>query len=475
MTAAGTVQATGLDLESVRSRVAADRSGRLRPVGLGHLLAGPSALVGLPALVRDLVPARGLRVAVLADATEITRQGRDVKDLVVHLLNAEHDAWLARIGPADGHVHADPATLEAAVDATQGAALVVAVGSGTICDVGKYVAEKLDVPCVAVQTAASVNGFADDQSVLLVNGVKRTVPTRWPAALVIDGTILAEAPAAMNAAGLGDLVSMFTATPDWYLANVLGFDDSYSATAARLGRDHGAELLELAPRLADNDPVATTRLAEILTVSGISMGVAGRTAPSSGIEHTISHLLEMAAAVTGRPTALHGAKVGVSTVIGALVWEHVMRSLDSGSVTLHSPTVPEMRDRVHDAFRGLDPTGTMGEECWRLYSTKLDRWRHGQDRVADFVASWPEHRSALAELTAAPSEIAAALRAANAPARFADLDPAENSETVHWAVANCHLMRDRFSVADLAFFLGVWDDGAVAEVLAEAERLGVGA
>jgi hypothetical protein len=35
-------------------------------------------------------------------------------------------------------------------------------------------------------------------------------------------------------------------------------------------------------------------------------------------------------------------------------------------------------------------------------------------------------------------------------------------------------MRDRFTVVDLAWFLGGWDSEAVDDVLAEAGRLGAG-
>ena len=55
-----------------------------------------------------------------------------------------------------------------------------------------------------------------------------------------------------------------------------------------------------------------------------------------------------------------------------------------------------------------------------------------------------------------------------------DLDPPIPADTVRWALANCHLMRDRFSIVDLAFFLGAWGPGAPDEVLADAARLGAG-
>ena len=72
-----------------------------------------------------------------------------------------------------------------------------------------------------------------------------------------------------------------------------------------------------------------------------------------------------------------------------------------------------------------------------------------------------------------PERLFEALVTAGVPSRFADLDPAVDLETARWAVANCHLMRDRFTVADLADLLGVWDDDTVDEVLARSNQTGV--
>ena len=43
-----------------------------------------------------------------------------------------------------------------------------------------------------------------------------------------------------------------------------------------------------------------------------------------------------------------------------------------------------------------------------------------------------------------------------------------------WALAHGHLMRERFSVADLAFFMGIWDSADVDALLVAAARLGAG-
>jgi glycerol-1-phosphate dehydrogenase [NAD(P)+] len=450
---------TGLDLAALRSRLAAaPDAGQLRPLGLDRVAAGPDALAELPALVAGWAGP----VALLVDATVMWRGPTELKPYVVALLG---DVRTVQVGPADGRAHADEPTLAAATDAVRGASGIVTVGSGTVADIGKAVGHALGLPHVVVQTAASVNGYADSQSVLLRDGVKRTVPTAWPAALVVDGGVLAAAPAALNRAGLGDLLSMFTAPADWYLAHAVGLDPAYSPTAVALGREHGAELLGLAGRLDAAESVV--RLAEILAVSGISMGVADRTAPSSGMEHTVSHLLDM-----GGVGALHGAQVGVATVVAALTWRHVRDRIARDGLRPRFPTAAQMRPVVEGAFARLDPSGAMGRECWADYRRKLERWE--PERVAAFADRWGEHERVLAGLLGDPAEIAAALRAAGAPARFADLDPPVDPELARWAVTHCHLMRDRFTVADLAYLLGAWTGDDVDAVLAAAAELGAG-
>ncbi len=58
--------------------------------------------------------------------------------------------------------------------------------------------------------------------------------------------------------------------------------------------------------------------------------------------------------------------------------------------------------------------------------------------------------------------------AAGAPADFDELDPAVDADLARWAVTNCALMRNRFTVVDLLTLLGWWDDADVEEVLRRA-------
>ena len=124
-----------------------------------------------------------------------------------------------------------------------------------------------------------------------------------------------------------------------------------------------------------------------------------------------------------------------------------------------------MRERISTAFASLDPSGEMAAECWRLYSRKLSRWAGLRARLQSTV--WPDVASSITDLLIEPARLAASLAGAGAPVRFSQLDPPLDRDLARWALAHCHLMRDRFTVADVAFLAGMWDEAAVDSLLSE--------
>jgi glycerol-1-phosphate dehydrogenase [NAD(P)+] len=477
------------DLDALRRDLG---GGGLRPLGLGRVVAGEGALDELAGLVAGL-HGRGdvgrgdvgpEDVVVLAAATPMTAGGRDLRAAAEAALGGAR--W-AVLGPDDGAVHADGPTLAAAAKAAEGAACVVTIGSGTITDIGKAVeSERPGSRLIAVQTATSVNGYADPFSVLLRNGVKRTTASRWPDALLVDTAILAGAPPELNRAGAGDMMAMFTALADWYLASAVAGDHSpggrgaadsggrpgdppYHPAVARLARSRGPRLLALAAGLGGGrpDPASLAELAGLLTLSGIGMGVAGATAPSSGMEHAISHLLEMAATARGERGNFHGTQVGVAAVVAARTWARVLDRIDGGALDRPAalPDPAAVRARIERAFAEVDPSGAMAAECFADYARKLTRLAAGGDPLAVLRASWARHRAVLDDLLTDAGALADALASAGLPARFADLPEPADAAAARWAVANCPLQRQRFGVADLAMLIGAWEDDDIDEIL----------
>jgi glycerol-1-phosphate dehydrogenase [NAD(P)+] len=469
------------DLGALRGRLAAAEArssgtqGSLLPVGMSEASIGPGVLGGLGDAVARFAGRPG-ELVVLAAATPISAAGTGVREVVEKRAGSGSALRWVVLGPADGCVHADERTVAAARRAAAGARCVITVGSGTISDIGKAAAPE-GVPLIAVQTATSVNGYADPFSVLLKAGVKRTTPTRWPDVLIADTDVLADAPDRLSLAGLGDMAAMFTATADWYLAARLRADGPpYLAEVADLVRPHGEAVLGLGAGLA-GDPGRLADLARLLTLSGIGMGVAGSTAPASGMEHAVSHLLEMRATASGamsqpaQGASLHGEQVGVASVVAAATWVRVRERAAAGWLDRASrlPDPDVMAGRIEAAFGGLDPTGAMAAECLADYAAKIRLLASSGDPLATLSTGWAECDAALGRLLTGPAELASALTSAGLPARFGDLAEPVGPEVATWAVASCALQRRRFGVADLAMLMGAWEEEDVAGVLAAAE------
>jgi glycerol-1-phosphate dehydrogenase [NAD(P)+] len=195
------------------------------------------------------------------------------------------------------------------------------------------------------------------------------------------------------------------------------------------------------------------------------------------MEHTVSHLLDMATSARGRGTAPHGAQVGVATVVVSVLWRRMRGRLATGTLdAIALPEPAESERAVHAAFDWMDADGATSAECFADYSKKLEHLRavDAPARIAAAMADWGGHDRVLAGLLETPERIVQALRAAGAPTRFSELENAAEPDDVVWALTNCHLMRNRFTVADLAFLSNNWTSDDVASTLAEADRLGAG-
>ena len=64
--------------------------------------------------------------------------------------------------------------------------VIVAVGSGTIMDFGRYPAYQLGIPFVAVPTLASSDGFTANICSIIIDGQKKSIPMQAAALVVCD-------------------------------------------------------------------------------------------------------------------------------------------------------------------------------------------------------------------------------------------------------------------------------------------------
>jgi glycerol-1-phosphate dehydrogenase [NAD(P)+] len=411
------------------------------------------------------------RVLLLTDATPIFRDGIDLKQHVFSILQERFDVEKCVLGQ-HGHLFADDASLDAATEAARLVDGVVSVGSGTISDIAKVATSRLgNMPHILVQTAASVDGFTDNVSVVLKSGAKRTIDSKWPNVVLADTHTICEAPRELNTSGFGELLSLFTAPADWWLARQVGTDTSFHETPRDLLLTFAGDPSEWGEGISDGNVAAIEQLTRVLAIRGIGTGIAGSTACLSGVEHLVSHMLDMYAASQHHEVGLHGAQVGVASLVAAAAWNHLFDKLSSvETIPAVSFDLATLENQVRHAFAECDPSGAMGEECWSDYQRKVNSWLAGGANMGALLGNVDDLQNRLGVMRPNLQSLAVGLSRAGAVDAPQKLDVWVTPDVWRWAVANCHFMRNRVTVVDLLQGLGWWTAEDIDVVIAAAAR-----
>jgi glycerol-1-phosphate dehydrogenase [NAD(P)+] len=449
-----------------------DPEGRLESLDMVAVTVSPEAHLTLGSAVATALshcgkPARA-NIVILTDTSAIRRGNKSLREVIAAQLADKHT--LHHVTLDDGHaaLHADDTILDAATAAVKDADLVITIGSGTMTDIGKVATHRTNnIPHVVVQTAASVDGFTDNVSVILRNGVKRTIPSRWPTIVLADTTTIGDAPRELNTSGFGEAISLFTAPADWYLANLVGLDTTFHPASMNLLKAAAAEPPTWSAGIATGEAGATQQLTRLLALRGIVSGVSNTTACLSGVEHVVSHMLDLHHAAHHQPIGLHGAQVGVASLIASRLWSRAIETDLIQPALLQRPDSTAMQTRITAAFRHLDGDGAIAAECWRDCQKKLARVNDNWPRFLSVVVNWREHCAEFAKMVQPSDTLRQALVASGAPPTFGKLKPAIPHKLARWATANCHLMRNRFNLVDLLDMMGLWTDEMIDWALAD--------
>ena len=440
---------------------------RLRSIEIDEILIGPGVLLDLPFVLQKAGVTPGSKVLLVVDETPMLREDVDLKRFVRDLLYvAGYDETTCHLENDEyGLVHAEFEHVEGILWGLEPGTALIAIGSGTVTDIAKHAAYLYDqqhpehspLVYICIPTANSVTAYAANMAVLLKDGVKRTLPSRYPTAIIADLRVLASAPKAMALAGLGDCCARFVAYGDWYLASALGLVDFYSEVPLALLNNLDAILLEAAPGIGQRTHKGEAILARALLLAGIAQSIVNMSAPISGSEHVTSHVLDMIAKHNHRCLALHGAQVGVATLTAARFYQNFLDTFDPEAVRFDAcyPKHERIQKHIYHIFQSADPGGAMAEECWIDYSKKLVRWYENRNLFEQFCQSWQSiHREKLASLVRPHSVVQQILSSAGAPLIPQDLEPSISSKEYDFAVKNGHFIRTRFVLSDLLYFLG---------------------
>ncbi|NJD99807.1 NAD(P)-dependent glycerol-1-phosphate dehydrogenase [Thermococcus sp. LS1] len=203
---------------------------------------------------------------------------------------------------------------------------LIAVGGGSIIDVAKLASFKAGVPFISFPTTASHDGIASANASIRDSGAKTSIKAIPPIAVIADVQVIKTAPYRYLAAGVGDMISNFTAVKDWQLAHRIR-GEYYSEYAASLSLMSAKMVIKNADIIRLGNEESVRKVIKGLISSGVAMSIAGSSRPASGAEHLFSHALDM---IAPKP-ALHGEQCGVGTIIMAylhgLKWEKIRETL----------------------------------------------------------------------------------------------------------------------------------------------------
>ena len=206
--------------------------------------------------------------------------------------------------------------------------LILAVGTGTIHDISRYVAFQYKIPFISVPTAASVDGFVSTVAAMTWNGLKKTVPAAPPIAVYADSNIFAAAPRRLNASGVSDLFGKYICLADWKIANLVT-GEYFCRETVRLEEKALKTVRSSIQDIAEGEEDECEQLMYALILSGIAMQMIGNSRPASCAEHQVTHLWDMEV-INGPLDALHGEKVSVATLLVLEEYKRIATAITQG-------------------------------------------------------------------------------------------------------------------------------------------------
>ncbi len=205
--------------------------------------------------------------------------------------------------------------------------VLIAVGSGTIHDITRYLAQERKIPFISVPTAASVDGFVSTVAAMTWHGMKKTIPAVAPIYVLADTDIFAFAPYRLTASGISDLMGKYTALLDWKISHFVT-NEYFCPQIYDLELEALSEVEAVLDKIRLQDQDSMEKLMYALILSGLAMQMLGNSRPASGAEHHVAHFWEMEV-LNDKLDALHGEKVSIGLLLCLEHYEKIREAIGS--------------------------------------------------------------------------------------------------------------------------------------------------
>ncbi|MCC8145190.1 MAG: iron-containing alcohol dehydrogenase [Bacteroidales bacterium] len=189
-------------------------------------------------------------------------------------------------------------------------AILIAFGGGSVLDIVKYCASKMDKAYITVPSTLSNDAIYSCVSRLIFEGKKTSYGVQPPMGIIVDLEVIRKSPQILILAGVADLVSNLSAIKDWLLAYKM-IGEPINELAFMLAKEAAIPMFSYKKDNIYEDKFLLD-LTNGLITSGLSMIVSGDTRGTSGAEHLISHAIDE---YFPEKSGIHGIQVG---------WAHLL-------------------------------------------------------------------------------------------------------------------------------------------------------
>jgi len=413
--------------------------GSVHSIPTKHFIYAPDVIDKIPEILS--LELNGRTVNLIADNNTYLAAGKSVEKTL------ENSGWNVQLTIIPENENNKPVcddiTFANLNKILKNADAFLAVGSGVVNDLTKWISFERGVPYAVVATAASMNGYTAENVAPAIKGVKSMIHAHAPFAVFVDPEIIISSPYELTASGLGDLIAKPVSTTDWVMNNKF-FNERFCEKCASLINEIEPLYFNNSEKLKVRDPEAVEALVTGLMYTGFAMTMIGFSAPASGGEHMFSHTLDMMSSVDGIPHDYHGSQVGIGTIIAAALYEKIL--------SIDKPEIHMMPEKIDEKF-----WGNISDSIAEQYNAKQEKLQIMREKLSS-DAFWSELKSLLKKHARPAGKIAECLEKADAARYFDDINC--STKRALTAFLHSHEIRKRPTVIDLAWTLGVLPSSA---------------
>lgn len=397
-----------------------------------------NAIMSLPDIVSDFI--KGDNVLILCDNNTFIVAGARCQKI----LSKHFNVSILILLPAETEekVYAEENLFPLILRKLKKKDVIITVGSGTITDLGKYSADKMNIPLICVPTAPSMNAYTSGVAAFISKNLKKTVPVKPATAVLTDIDIISQAPLEMIKSGFADSLARSFANADWKLSSFIT-GENFCDLPFEIAKKLEADYIGKGTNILKREKKTIVKLMESLHLGGLSMVLAGSSSPASGGEHLISHFLDMVAHRNKKDTfSLHGLQVGLGIIVSATIYERLkeMNTKDVEKLLrVHKVDYDDARIFIRKNFRS--------EEEFNKKLSLLSILR----KKLPFI--WDDLKQEVFPMVVGVEKIKHALKNAGCPIKFSEIGV--DRDLAYNAIKYSRFVRNRLTILDVAGEIGI--------------------